>query len=370
MPVALLNMERVEKPLWAELQEAFNSVLKQGKYINGPEIKELEKRVSEMFNTPHAIGCASGSDALLVALMAIDIKPGDEVITTPFSFFATAGCIVRLGAKPVFVDIEEGTFNIDPSLIEKAITPKTKAIIPVHLFGQCAEMDPILDIAQRHKLYVIEDGAQSIGARYYDRFACTMGDIGTFSFFPAKNLGCLGDGGMVICKDDNMAQKIRILCRHGGANKYFYKYAGLNSRLDTLQAAFLQKKLPHLAKWSEKRRQNAQYYRDNFKCSQIILPEVKTYNQSIYNQFVLRCEKRDELIEHLKRHEIGHAIYYPLSLHKQECFSFLNSNQPNQPAKFPVAEKASREVLAIPIYQELKTEELDEVIQVITSFYS
>ncbi len=366
MAVELLNTIKQEEELRPLLEKAFQQVISHGKYILGPEVKQLEEDIQSKFKVKHAVACASGSDALIVALRALGVGEGDEVITTPFTFFATAGAIIHVGAKPVFVDIDSETFNIDPNLIEAAITDKTKAIIPVHLFGQCADMDPILEIAKKHNLKVLEDGAQSIGATYKDQFACTMGDIGTFSFFPSKNLGALGDAGMMITQSSELADKMRILCKHGSAPKYYHKVVGYNSRLDTLQAAFLRVKLSKLDEWSETRRKNADQYRNLMKDLPVTLPHVEKENVSIYNQFVIRSERRDELMEVLKKQQIGCAIYYPLCLHEQECFAHLGYQQ----GDFPVAEKAAEEVLAIPIYSCLTPQNLEEVSSVIRSFHS
>ncbi|OQX71883.1 MAG: transcriptional regulator [Candidatus Cloacimonas sp. 4484_275] len=314
----------------------------------------------------HAIGCASGTDALVLALKALEIGKDDEVITTPFTFFATAGSIHRVGAKPVFVDIKADTFNIDPEKIEAAITEKTKAIMPVHLFGQPAEMDKIMEIARKHGLKVIEDNAQGIGARFEGKVAGTIGDIGTLSFFPSKNLGAMGDGGMCLTNNDELAAKLRQLRVHGENPKYFHKWVGLNSRLDTLQAAVLLQKLPHLENWSEARRKNAEYYYEKMKnIPAIQLPVIHKKAKTIYNQFTLIVENRDGLLSYLKENEIGCAIYYPKPLHIQECFSYLNYKE----GDLPVAERLAKKVISIPIFSELTTEQQDYVISKIEEFY-
>jgi len=303
---------------------------------------------------------------LVLALKALEIGKDDEVITTPFTFFATAGSIHRVGAKPVFVDIKADTFNIDPEKIEAAITEKTKAIMPVHLFGQPAEMDKIMEIARKHGLKVIEDNAQGIGARFEGKVAGTIGDIGTLSFFPSKNLGAMGDGGMCLTNNDELAAKLRQLRVHGENPKYFHKWVGLNSRLDTLQAAVLLQKLPHLENWSEARRKNAEYYYEKMKnIPAIQLPVIHKKAKTIYNQFTLIVENRDGLLSYLKENEIGCAIYYPKPLHIQECFSYLNYKE----GDLPVAERLAKKVISIPIFSELTTEQQDYVISKIEEFY-
>jgi dTDP-4-amino-4,6-dideoxygalactose transaminase len=309
--------------------------------------------------------------------MALGVGPGDEVITSPYSFFATAGVVARLGAKPVLVDIDPKTFNIDPSKISQAITPKSKAIIPVHLYGQCADMGPIMELAKRHKLSVIEDAAQAIGSEYRDgRRACSMGTVGCLSFFPSKNLGCLGDGGMVVTNDPDLAERIRILRVHGSQPKYYHKLIGGNFRLDTIQAAVLNVKLNYLDGWTKRRQENADRYQSLFQQSGLIqkgkvrLPEpiyrnlgAKHYH--IYNQFVLRVERRDDLIAHLKQKGIGAEIYYPVPFHLQECFRYLGHKQ----GDFPESERAANETIAIPIYPELTMAQQTEVVEAVGSFY-
>jgi dTDP-4-amino-4,6-dideoxygalactose transaminase len=310
--------------------------------------------------------------------MAIGVGPGDEVITTPYSFFATAGAVARLGAKPVLVDIDPKTYNIDPAKIGNAITPHTKAIIPVHLYGQCADMGPILDLAQRHKLKVIEDAAQAIGSEYRDgRRAGSMGTVGCLSFFPSKNLGCLGDGGMVVTNDNDLAERIKVLRVHGGKPKYYHKMIGGNFRLDTIQAAVLNVKLNYLDDWTRRRQGNAQRYETLFLQSGLVqkrnarLPDP-VYRESgakhyhIYNQFVLRVDKRDELMAYLKEKGIGAEIYYPVPFHLQECFRYLGHKE----GDFPESERAAKETMAIPIYPELTAEQQEEVVTAILGFYS
>ena len=377
MGVPLLDLKAHHEPLHKEIMAALEQTFRSQAFILGPEVAKLEERVASYCQTTHGIGVSSGTDALLLALMAIGVGPGDEVITTPYSFFATAGAVARLGAKPVFVDIEPRTYNIDPSKIGKAITSKTKAIIPVHLYGQCADMAPILEVSQRHHLKVIEDAAQAIGSEYRDsRRAGSMGTVGCLSFFPSKNLGCLGDGGMVVTSDTDLAERMKVLRVHGGKPKYYHKLIGGNFRLDTIQAAVLNVKLNYLDEWTRRRQENAQRYEKLFQQSAMVqrgnvrLPEpayrdsgAKHYH--IYNQFVLRVAKRDELIAFLKQKGIGTEIYYPVPFHLQECFHYLGYKE----GEFPESERAAKETIAIPIYPELSTAQQAEVVEGIASFY-
>jgi len=313
-----------------------------------------------------AVGVSSGTDALLLALMALDIGAGDEVITTPYTFFATAGCIWRAGARPVFVDIEPDTYNIDPARVEAAITKRTKAIMPVHLFGQVADMDPLLALADAHGLEVIEDAAQSIGALHGGRKAGSMGAAGCLSFFPSKNLGAMGDAGMVVTRDAELAERMRVMRAHGAKPKYFHGMVGGNFRLDTIQAAVLLVKLPHLPAWSEQRRHNAVLYDTLFTgLEQVTPPVVRTDNFSIFNQYVIRAERRDELQAHLRQRGIATAIYYPRPLHMQQCFAELRYRE----GDFPVSEAAAAETLALPIYPELGAEGVGKVASEIRRFY-
>jgi dTDP-4-amino-4,6-dideoxygalactose transaminase len=349
MKVPLLDLKAQYKTIKPEIDQALMEVVESQRFILGPKVENLEKEIAAYLDVPYAIGVSSGTDALLLSLMGLGIGPGDEVITTTYSFFATAGCIWRTGARPVFIDICEDTFNIDPALIEKRITPKTRAILPVHLFGQAADMDPILAIARKHNLAVIEDSAQAIGARYKDSAVCGLGDTGALSFFPTKNLGGLGDGGMVTTRNEGLYQKMKLLRTHGGEKRYFHRMVGANFRLDALQAAPLSVKLRHLDGWSEKRRQNAVYYDGRFKGTAVAPPVVRPENRSIYNQYIIRVKDRDRLIDHLKKKEIGCKIYYPVPLHLQECFAPLGYKK----GDMPVAEKAALTSLALPIYPEL-----------------
>ncbi len=367
--VPLLDLKAQYATIRDEVNAAVMRILESQHFILGPEVEALEEEVAAYSQCKYGIGVSSGTDALLVALMAIDIQPGDEVITTPYTFFATAGSIVRLGAKPVFVDIDPLSYNIDHTKIEAAITERTRAIIPVHLYGQMAEMDPIMEIANRHNLYVIEDAAQAIGAEYQGRRAGSIGHFGCFSFFPSKNLGGIGDGGMVVTNDADLANKVKLLRGHGAQPKYHHKVVGGNFRLDAIQAAVLRVKLRYLGEWTAQRRHNAQRYRELFakaNIEHVTLPIEYGYNRHIYNQFVLRCCRRDELTAYLKQHNIGNEIYYPVSMHTQECFANLNYITGN----FPICELAARESLAIPIYPELNNEMLDEVVCALAIFYT
>ncbi|MBX3007953.1 MAG: DegT/DnrJ/EryC1/StrS family aminotransferase [Melioribacteraceae bacterium] len=385
MKVPLLDLKPQYQILKKEIDEAVQRVVESQYFIMGPDIAELEKEICTYLNCKRAIGVTSGTDALLIALMAIDLKPEDEVIMPTYSFFATAGVVARMFAKPVFTDVDPITFNMDTNDIEKKITSKTKAIIPVHLYGQSAEMVKIMEIAEKHKLYVIEDAAQAIGTQYKDgRFAGTIGHIGCFSFFPSKNLGGFGDAGIVTTNDDKLANKLKMLRMHGMEPKYYHKIIGGNFRLDSLQAAVLRVKLPHLDSWSQKRRDNAQLYTQlfieaglaeregitNFNGkNKVLLPdavyrsgEVKNYH--IYNQYIIRVEARDQLWEFLKKKEIGCEVYYPVPFHRQECFSYLENNDKD----YPVSNFAAEHSLALPIYPELSNEQIKYVVDCISEF--
>jgi dTDP-4-amino-4,6-dideoxygalactose transaminase len=359
-----------------EIKSALDEVFKTQQFILGPQVEALEKAIAQYCGTRYAIGVASGSDALLLSLMAFGIGSGDEVIIPTFTFFATAGVVSRVGATPVFVDIDSHTFNIDPSKIEEKITSRAKAIIPVHLFGQCADMDPILQIARDRGIFVIEDAAQALGAEYKPphcsdgRRAGQMGDIGCFSFYPTKNLGAFGDAGMVVTDNPQLAEKIRLLRVHGSNPKYFYRLIGINSRLDSIQAAILLVKLRHLEKWTEGRRKKAEQYQSLFHDFLLSLPSMKLptiqyENRHIFNQYVIRVPERNRLRQFLMGEGIGTDIYYPLSLHLQECYAFLNYKQ----GEFPSSEKASEETLALPVYPELTEEQQVFVVDRIKAFY-
>jgi dTDP-4-amino-4,6-dideoxygalactose transaminase len=371
MKVPLLDLSEQHRRLRPELDAAVARVLDTNGFILGNEVSELEREIAEYCHTRFAVGCASGSDAILLALMALGVGPGDEVITTPYSFFATVSSITRLGAVPVFVDIERETFNIDPAKIEAKITAKTKAIEPVHLYGQCADMGAITSIGEKRNVSVVEDAAQAIGAEDHGRRAGSMSAIGCISFYPSKNLGGLGDGGMMTTSDETLNRRLLGLRNHGAEEKYYHKYVGLNSRLDGFQGATLRVKLPHLDDWTERRRANAARYRQLFTdaglTEQIVLPIEREGCRHIYNQYVIRVPdgRRDELRSHLAREGVGTDIYYPVPLHLQECFEYLGYHE----GELPEAERAAKESLALPIYPELKPEQQDYVVESISSFF-
>lgn len=366
--VPLLDLRAQYESMRDDIDEAIRRVVESQHFILGPEVEALEREIADYCGTTHAVGVSSGTDALLVALMALGVGPGDEVITTPFTFFATAGTVARLGARTVFVDIEPDTFNIDAARIEAALSPRTKAIIPVHLFGRVADMDTVMRLAGSAGVAVIEDAAQAIGA--YDaagRRAGAIGDVGAFSFFPSKNLGAFGDAGMVTTSDESLARLMRQLRVHGMEPKYFHSMVGGNFRLDALQAAVLRVKLRHLDTWHDGRRRNAARYRELFAqagIEQVTLPQDVPGH--IYNQFVIRVPQRDALRDHLSARAIGTEIYYPLPLHMQACFAGLGY----QEGDFPHAERAAREVLALPIYPELEDAALQRVVASIADFYA
>ncbi|CAA7618754.1 Pleiotropic regulatory protein [Magnetospirillum sp. LM-5] len=358
--VPLLDLKAQFRSIEDEVRAAVDRVLTSQHFIMGPEVEALEREVAEYSGCAHGIGVSSGTDALLVALMAIDLKPGDEVITSPYTFFATAGAISRLGARPVFVDIDPASYNIDPARIEAAVTSRTRAIIPVHLFGQCADMDAIDAIARRHSLAVIEDAAQAIGAEWNGRRAGSMGRAGCLSFFPSKNLGAMGDGGMVVTNDDALAERIRVLRVHGSKPKYHHKIVGGNFRLDAIQAAVLRVKLRHLDSWTAGRQRNADAYRrklGHLRPETAFLPEPGPWRH-VYNQFVIRVPERDRLLESLRKVGIGCEVYYPVPLHRQECFADLGYGE----SSMPHSEAAARETLALPIYPELTELQMDAVV--------
>jgi dTDP-4-amino-4,6-dideoxygalactose transaminase len=385
MTVPLLDLKLQYKSLKKELDEALIRVAESQYFILGPEVEKMEKAFCEYLGCSYATGVSSGTDALLIALMAIGLKPGDEVILPTYSFFATAGVVSRLYGIPVLVDSDPVTFNMDPKEIEKKITPKTKAIIPVHLYGQSAAMDEIMVVARKHGLRVIEDAAQAIGAQYKDgKCVGTIGDVGCFSFFPSKNLGCFGDGGLVTTNDKDLAEKLHILRVHGGHPKYIHKVIGGNFRIDAIQAAVLNVKLPYLDSWSAKRRQNAADYTNFFveaglaeaegkikfdDKNKILLPAAVYKNSGaknyhIYNQYIIRAEKRDDLRKYLAEKGVSSEIYYPVPFHLQECFKDLNYKLKD----FPVAEAEANTSIALPIYPELTKEQLHFVVQTIKEF--
>jgi dTDP-4-amino-4,6-dideoxygalactose transaminase len=390
MPLPFLDLHAQYASIQDELEAAVLAVLRSGQYILGPKVEECERAVAAYSQCADGVGMSSGTDALLACLMAEGIGPGDEVITTPYTFFATAGCVARVGAKPVFVDIQPETYNIDAALIEERITPRTRALIPVHLFGQMADMHPIMDLARRHNLVVIEDAAQAIGAEYGGRRAGSIGHYGCFSFFPSKNLGCAGDGGMVVTSDAQRAERLRVLRAHGSKPKYYHKLIGGNFRLDALQAAIVTVKLRYLDQWTDAREANAARYDQLFRESGIVddglvQPPTSAVQRSavrrrngpvptselwfptprhIYNQYVIRTSRRDELRSFLTAQGIGTEIYYPKSLHEQECFSNLGYRR----GDFPESERAAAETLALPVYAELHAEQSEAVAHIIAAF--
>lgn len=370
MKVPLLDLKEQNETLRPQIEAALGRVLDSNAFILGGEVAALEEELAAYCGTKHAIGCASGSDAILLALMAFDIGPGDEVITTPYSFFATVSSITRLGATPVFVDIDPVTYNIDPSRIEAKITSRTKAIEPVHLYGQSADMAAINKIAGEHGFPVIEDAAQAIGAEENGTRAGAMSAIGCFSFYPSKNLGGMGDGGFLTTDDDSLASKLRALRVHGAEEKYYHKYVGLNSRLDGFQGAVLRVKLPHLDTWTEKRRANAANYDRLFTdlglTEQIGLPVERSGTRHIYNQYVIRVPgRRNELRAFLADKGIGTDIYYPVPLHLQDCFRYLGYVE----GDLMESERAARETLALPIYPELQREQQEYVVDSVAQFF-
>jgi dTDP-4-amino-4,6-dideoxygalactose transaminase len=368
--IPLLDLKAQHKQIRDEVLAEIVRVIDSQKFILGEDVKKLEQEIAPYCGCQYAIGCASGSDALFVALMALDIQPGDEVLTTPYSFFATAGAISRVGAVPVFTDVEEETFNLDVNRAAEVLAahPKIRAMIPVHLFGGCADMDPILKMAAERGIPIIEDAAQSIGSEYKGRRAGSMGQIGCFSFFPSKNLGGYGDGGIMTTNDAALAERLAALRVHGSKKKYYHQWIGVNSRLDALQAAVLRVKFRYLDGWSEGRHNNAELYRA--RLAELSVPVIPTkpapyQTRHIYNQFVIRCERRDALQEYLKKHGIGTEVYYPLPLHLQTCYEFLG----HKPGDFPVSEKLAANSLALPIHSELAAEDIEYVCEAIRNFY-
>jgi dTDP-4-amino-4,6-dideoxygalactose transaminase len=396
MRVPLLDLSEQYRTLAEPIRAQLDEVLATQRFILGPKVEEFEKAICQYTGANHAVGVSSGTDALLAILMALEIGPGDAVITTAYTFFATAGCIARVGATPVFVDIDPLTLNISPAAIEKFLTTecttnstgeqvqkdgkRVRAIIPVHLFGLCCEMDAILALAEQHNIGVIEDAAQAIGAEYRTnqsgvRQAGTMSDIGFFSFYPTKNLGAAGDAGLIVCRDGDFAEKLRICRQHGMEERYFHQTIGGNFRIDEIQAAILNVKLPHLAGWSAARRAAADFYNSEIEqrdlSAKLMVPaqpyrESGLHNHHIFHQYVIRTSRRDALREHLTRKEIGTAIYYPLGLHQQRCFAYLKFKE----GDLPETERAARETLALPMYPELSREQQRYVIDAIAEFFA
>jgi dTDP-4-amino-4,6-dideoxygalactose transaminase len=386
MEVPLLDLKAQYQTLKAEILPVIEKICASQQFILGPYVKELEQRVAAYSQAAHGIGLSSGTDALLIALMALDIGQGDEVLTTPYTFFATGGTVARVGARPIYVDIDPATFNISPRAVQEYIDSHCefrggrlvrrggghiKALMPVHLYGQVADMQPLMEIARRYNLKVIEDAAQAIGSEYGDkRRAGTIGDIGCFSFFPSKNLGAFGDAGLCTANDNELAEKLRVLRVHGGKPKYYHALIGGNFRIDELQAAVLCVKLNHLDAWSEARQRNARTYDAAFAraglTDRVGTPVAMPGYRHIYNQYVIRSAERDRLKSHLGDHGIGTEIYYPVPLHVQKCFAYLGGKE----GDCPQSERAARETLALPIYPELRPEQLQYVVDTIAQFYS
>lgn len=368
-PVPLIDLVEQHAAIQHEIHAAVDRVINSQKFVLGEEVAALENEIAAYCDARHAIGCASGTDALILALMALDIGPGDEVITSPFTFFATASSIHRVGAVPVFADIDPESFNLHPAAVEAAITPRTRAIMPVHLFGRCADMEPLWRLAVRHGLAIVEDAAQAIGATYRGRRAGVLGTIACFSFFPTKNLGGAGDGGMLTTDDPDLAARLKRLRVHGDVGRYEHIEVGLNSRLDALQAAILRVKLRHLEDWTNARRQNADRYRDRFArenlCNDLQLPTERRDCRHVFNQYCVRVDaaRRDEILSELQTDRIGCAVYYPKPLHLQRCFAYLA----HRAGAFPESERAASEVIALPIYAELGEERQDRVIHAVAA---
>jgi dTDP-4-amino-4,6-dideoxygalactose transaminase len=370
-PFPFLDLKAQFETIREEVMEAITRVMESQHFILGDEVRLFEEETAAMLGAKHAVSCASGSDALVLALMAAGVGAGDEVITSPFTFIATAGSIARVGAKPIFVDIDPATFNLSAEKIGEVIGPKTKAIMPVHLFGLAAEMDAIMELANEKNLPVIEDAAQAIGAKYRDLYVGTIGAFGCFSFFPSKNLGGAGDGGLVTTEDPKLAERLRLLRVHGSRKKYHHEILGTNSRLDAIQAAILRVKLKYLNEWAKKRAQRADRYRELFRemglGSVVRVPEKpSTEFVHVYNQFSIRCQDRDELMGFMKKAGIPTEVYYPLPLHLQPAFEYLG----NRKGQFPEAEVASNEALALPVYPELTGSQQEAVVRTIANFYA
>ncbi len=367
--VPLLDLEPIHGPIRDRLKEAVLSILDSNRFVGGPHVEGFEREIADYCGVEHAVGLSSGTDALLIALMALDVRPGDEVIVPSFTFFSSAGSVHRVGARIVFCDIDPATCNLDPDRLETLITSRTKGVMPVHLFGQCADMGPIAEVCSRHGLKIIEDAAQAIGAQYDGRMAGSMGDVGCFSFYPSKNLSAMGDAGLATTNNGELAEKIRFLRNHGEVGRYHHAYVGGNFRLDAIQAAVLRVKLPELEGWHQQRRENAAQYQEALKDLEkdgvLGLPSEIPGRRHVFNQFVIRMDKRDELQEHLAANNIGTAIYYPVPLHLQQCFSYLGYKA----GSLEVSETAAREVLALPVFPGLRTEQREKVIRCVRAFF-
>jgi UDP-2-acetamido-2-deoxy-ribo-hexuluronate aminotransferase len=360
----MVDLKKQYSRLQSEIEKGVLEVLSSGAFIGGPFVKEFEDKMKSYLGTNHAIACANGTDALMIAMMALDIKPGDEVITTPFTFVATAETIALLGAKPVYVDIDEQTYNIDPNKIEEKITDKTKAIIPVHIWGQSADMGPIMEIAKKHNIPVIEDNAQGVGASYGDQKCGTIGDLATISFYPAKNLGAYGDAGMIIAKTEELEQKVRMICNHGSSTRYFHEVLGVNSRLDAIQAKILSIKLDILEEENENRRQFAEMYNSKLSHDKIQVPYYANYGTAIVHQYGILVDDRDGLIEHLKSKSIPNAIHYPIPLHLQPAFKDADFPE----GVMPISERVASKVVNLPIHPYMDEEQIDYICQAILEF--
>jgi dTDP-4-amino-4,6-dideoxygalactose transaminase len=364
MTVPLLDLKPQYADLKKEIDEAVHRVLESTRFIGGPEVSGLEEEVARYGQCKHAVACASGTDALILALRALGVGPGDEVVTSGYSFFASAGTVVNVGAIPVFVDIDPRTYNIDAHRLEAAITSRTKAVIAVHLYGQCCDLGAVKAVCDKHRLFLIEDAAQAIGAEWEGQRAGSVGDIGCFSFFPSKNLGAAGDGGMLSTQDDALAERLRLLREHGAKPKYYHAIVGTNSRLDALQAAILRVKLRHLDRWSEARARNAALYDQLLEGSPVGRPFRDARARHIYNQYVIRIAQRDALRQHLSERGVGTEIYYPVPLHLQQCFATLGYKT----GDLPQSEAAARETVALPIFPELTEEQIRYVAATILEF--
>ena len=368
--VALLDLQAQYAKIRPEIEAEVQRVFESQRFIMGPDVERLEREVAAYCGARFGIGCASGSDAILLALKALGVGPGDEVLTVPYTFFATAGYVVHSGAQPVFVDVEPDTFNMDVSQVRAALDrhPKVKVIMPVHLFGACADMDPLLEIARERGLAVVEDAAQSIGAEYKGRRAGSMGAVNCFSFYPGKNLGAFGDAGMMTCEDPELDARLRAFRQHGGVTRYVHEWVGWNSRLDALQAAVLSVKLKYLDEWTAARQVNAALYTRLFAEAgvPVVSPVIAEYaTRHVMNQFVIRCSRRDELRAYLAERGIGSEVYYPIPLHLQKCFGYLGKG----PGSFPVSEMLAKETLALPVHPELRVEDVERVVKVVSEFY-
>ncbi len=365
MNVPILDLKAQFKSIEPDVMAAVNEICQSQMLCLGPAVEQFEKEIADYCGCRYALGVSSGSDALLLSLMAMNVGPGDEIITTPFTFFATAGAIARTGAKPVFADVDPDNFNIDPAKIKEKITEQTKGIIPVHLFGQIAPMKPIMDIAQKNNLFVIEDACQAIGATQRDIKAGNFGQFGCFSFYPTKNLGAFGDSGLVTCNDDELAAKAKMLRTHGESKRYYYQSVGGNFRMDGIQGAVLSVKLRYLDNWTRRRRENAKRYDELLNDSPVQTPQIDTDNVSIYHQYTIKAPRRDELQKHLSEKQISSAVFYPEPLHLQACFKDLGYAQ----GDFPVTEQLCKEVLSLPVYPELTDAQINYVAESILNFY-